>query len=231
MNALEVRGLTKRRGDFALQGLDLTLPAGCIMGLIGENGAGKSTTIRLILNALSRDGGTVAVYGKDNRALTPLEREDIGAVLDEVGLPEYMTARQIGCMMAGIFTRWQPEVYRGYLRRLALPEDKPFRDFSRGMKMKLAIAAALSHAPKLLILDEWLLYPLKEAEARDVLELVEARNKVASTIFCSQYDTSEWHENLYDPTLADAICDRIIYNAYTVQIEDESMRKRMGMTE
>lgn len=84
---------------------------------------------------------------------------------------------------------------------------------------------------KLLILDEWLLYPLKEAEARDVLELVEARNKVASTIFCSQYDTSEWHENLYDPTLADAICDRIIYNAYTVQIEGESTRKRMGMTE
>ena len=84
---------------------------------------------------------------------------------------------------------------------------------------------------KLLILDEWLLYPLKEAEARDVLELVEARNKVASTIFSSQYDTSEWHENLYDPTLADAICDRIIYNAYTVQIEGESMRKRMGMTE
>ena len=84
---------------------------------------------------------------------------------------------------------------------------------------------------KLLILDEWLLYPLKEAEARDVLELVEARNKVASTIFCSQYDTSEWHENLYDPTLADAICDRIIYNSYTVQIEGESMRKRMSTTE
>lgn len=84
---------------------------------------------------------------------------------------------------------------------------------------------------KLLILDEWLLYPLKEAEARDVLELVEARNKAASTIFCSQYDTSEWHENLYDPTLADAICDRIIYNAYTIQIEGESMRKRMGTAE
>ena len=154
MNALEIRGLTKRRGDFALQGLDLTLPAGCIMGLIGENGAGKSTTIRLILNALSRDGGTVAVYGKDNRALTPLEREDIGAVLDEVGLPEYLTAAQTGRMMAGIFARWQPEVYRDYLRRLALPEDKPFRDFSRGMKMKLGLAAALSHQPRLLLLDE-----------------------------------------------------------------------------
>ena len=152
MNALEIHGLTKRRGDFVLRGLELTLPAGCIMGLIGENGAGKSTTIRLILNALSRDGGTVAVYGKDNRALTPLEREDIGVVLDEVGLPEYMNAQQIGRMMAGIFTHWQPEAYAGYLRRLALPEDKPFRDFSRGMKMKQGLAVALSHQPKLLLL-------------------------------------------------------------------------------
>ena len=154
MNALEIRGLTKRRGDFALQGLDLTLPAGCIMGLIGENGAGKSTTIRLVLNGLRRDGGAIAVYGKDNRALTALEREDISVVLDEVGLPEYMNAQQIGCMMAGIFTRWQPEVYRDYLRRLALPEDKPFKDFSRGMRMRLGLAAALSHQPKLLLLDE-----------------------------------------------------------------------------
>lgn len=154
MNALEIRGLTKRRGDFALQGLELTLPAGCIMGLIGENGAGKSTTIRLILNGLRRDGGTIAVYGKDNRAMTALDREDIGVVLDEVGLPEYMNAQQIGRMMAGIFTRWQPEVYRDYLRRLALPEDKPFKDFSRGMRMRLGLAAALSHQPKLLLLDE-----------------------------------------------------------------------------
>lgn len=154
MNALEIHGLTKRRGDFALQGLDLTLPAGCIMGLIGENGAGKSTTIRLVLNGLQRNCGTIAVYGKDNRALTALEREDIGVVLDEVGLPEYLTAAQIGCMMAGIFTRWQPEAYRDYLRRLALPEDKPFKDFSRGMRMRLGLAAALSHQPKLLLLDE-----------------------------------------------------------------------------
>lgn len=154
MNALEIHGLTKRRGDFVLRGLELTLPAGCIMGLIGENGAGKSTTIRLILNGLRRDGGTIAVYGKDNRAMTALDREDIGVVLDEVGLPEYMNAQQIGRMMAGIFTRWQPEVYRDYLRRLALPEDKPFKDFSRGMRMRLGLAAALSHQPKLLLLDE-----------------------------------------------------------------------------
>ena len=154
MNALEIHGLTKRRGGFALQGLELTLPAGCIMGLIGENGAGKSTTIRLILDSLQRDGGTVAVYGKDNRVLTALEREDIGVVLDEVGLPEYLNAAQIGRMMAGIFTRWQPAVYAEYLRRFGLPADKPFRDYSRGMKMKQGLAAALSHQPKLLLLDE-----------------------------------------------------------------------------
>lgn len=84
---------------------------------------------------------------------------------------------------------------------------------------------------RLLILDEWLLYPLKESEARDLLELVEARSKVASTIFCSQFDTPGWHENLYDPTLADAICDRIIYDSYTIRIEGDSMRKRKGIPE
>ena len=84
---------------------------------------------------------------------------------------------------------------------------------------------------KLLILDEWLLYPLKESEARDVLELVEARSKTASTIFCSQFDVPGWHENLYDPTLADAICDRIVYDSYIIRIEGDTMRKRKGIME
>ena len=84
---------------------------------------------------------------------------------------------------------------------------------------------------KLLILDEWLLYPLKESEARDVLELVEARAKTASTIFCSQFDVPGWHENLYDPTLADAICDRIVYDSYIIRIEGDTMRKRKGIME
>ena len=83
----------------------------------------------------------------------------------------------------------------------------------------------------LLILDEWLLYSLKESEARDLLELIEARNKVSSTIFCSQFDVSEWHASLYDPTMADAICDRIIYNSHTVKIEGDSMRKRGAIAE
>lgn len=84
---------------------------------------------------------------------------------------------------------------------------------------------------RLLILDEWLLYPLNENEVRDILELVEARSKIASTIFCSQFDVAGWHENLYDPTLADAICDRIIHDSYTIRIDGESMRKRKGIPE
>ena len=82
---------------------------------------------------------------------------------------------------------------------------------------------------KLLIIDEWLLYPLKEQEARDVLELVEARSKRGSTIYCSQMDIPGWHENLYDPTLADAICDRIVHDSYTIRIEGDSMRKYKGI--
>lgn len=93
-----------------------------------------------------------------------------------------------------------------------------YRDFTRKLKKK-----------KLLILDERLLYPFKDTAARDVLELVEIRRKVVSASFCSQIDTGEWHENLYDPTLADAICDRIVYNAYTIQSEEESMRKRKAI--
>ena len=154
MNALEIRGLTKRRGDFALQGLDLTLPAGCIMGLIGENGAGKSTTIRLILNGLRRDGGTIAVYGKDNRAMTALDREDIGVVLDEGCFPETLTAPQVGRVMAATYRRWEQDTFDAYCRRFALPEKTAFKDYSRGMKMKLTIAVALSHQAQLLVLDE-----------------------------------------------------------------------------
>ena len=198
MNALEIHGLTKQRGDFVLRGLELTLPAGCIMGLIGENGAGKSTTIRLILNGLRRDGGTIAVYGKDNRAMTALDREDIGVVLDEVGLPEYMNAQQIGRMMAGIFTHWQPEAYRDYLRRLALPEDKPFKDFSRGMRMRLGLAAALSHQPKLLLLDEATsgLDPVSRDELTELLRRVVAdgtRSVLFSTHITSDLEKCATH--------------------------------------
>ncbi len=154
MNALEIRGLTKHYTDFTLDGLDLTLPSGCIMGLIGENGAGKSTTIKLILDMLRRDGGTVTILGRDNRDNIRLIKEDVGVVLDEVGLPESLNAAQIGKVMKLTFRNWDQAEYERLLKELSLPDNKLFKEYSRGMKMKLGIAIALSHNAKLLILDE-----------------------------------------------------------------------------
>lgn len=154
MNALEIRGLTKHFADFTLDDLNLTLPGGCILGLIGENGAGKSTTIRLILGMLHADSGTVTVLGRDSRENPVLTKQDIGVVLDEVGIPECMTPKQVGKVMANVFLRWNAETYQGLLARFSLPENKKFKEFSKGMKMKLGLAVALSHEAKLLILDE-----------------------------------------------------------------------------
>jgi len=154
MNALEICGLTKHFRDFTLDNLNLTLPGGCILGLIGENGAGKSTAIRLILGMLRSDGGTVTILGRDNRDNLALTKQDIGVVLDEVGIPECMTPKQVGRVMADVFTRWDAKTYGELLERFALPENKKFKEFSRGMKMKLGLAVALSHEAKLLILDE-----------------------------------------------------------------------------
>ena len=155
MNAIELNHICKSFGEFAIRDLSLTVPSGTICGLVGENGAGKSTTIRLLMNALRPDSGTARVLGVD--AASPEFRavkEDVGVVLDEAYYPETLTAAQVGKVMAGTYRRWEQGVYEGYLRRFDLPGKKPFKDFSRGMKMKLSIAVALSHQPKLLILDE-----------------------------------------------------------------------------
>ena len=131
------------------------MPSGTICGLVGENGAGKSTTIRLLCGALRPDSGSAAVLGVD--AASPefmAAKEDIGVVLDEAYFPESLNALQVGKIMAATYRRWDQAVYEGYLRRFDLPTAKQFKDYSRGMRMKLAIAVALSHQPKLLVLDE-----------------------------------------------------------------------------
>ena len=148
MNAIELRGLEKHYEDFDLK-IDLELPQGCILGLVGENGAGKSTTIRLLLGMTRPDGGSIRVLGEERA-----DKEQIGVVLDEPAYPVCLTPRQVGRIMAGIFRSWDPAAYEGYLKKLSLPENKRFEDFSRGMKMKLSIAVALSHHPRLLVLDE-----------------------------------------------------------------------------
>ena len=154
MNAIEIKDLCKTYPGFSLDHVNLTLPYGCIMGLVGENGAGKSTTIRLILDMIARDSGTITLLGKDNRENIRLLKEDIGVVLDEVGIPACLNPKQVGKIMANTFRNWEQAVYDSLLEKLAVPPEKPFKDFSKGMKMKLGIAIALSHRPKLLILDE-----------------------------------------------------------------------------
>lgn len=155
MNAIEIKGLEKRYDGFQLGSFDLTLPSGCIMGLVGENGAGKSTTIKLIMNAIGRDAGEISVLGVDNRSAEFRDvKEDIGVVLDEAYFPEVMSARNVGKVMALTYKNWDAAAFEGYLKKFSLAPDKIFKDYSRGMRMKLAIAAALSHGAKLLILDE-----------------------------------------------------------------------------
>ena len=153
-NAIEIRGLTKRFPGFTLDGLDLALPSGCILGLIGENGAGKSTTLKLLLGMLKPDGGSASVLGTDIGGDLRQVKEEIGVVLDEPGLPHMLKAGQIGKVMGSIYQNWSSSDFAALLRRLDLPEDKPYGDFSRGMKMKMGLAIALAHKPRLLLLDE-----------------------------------------------------------------------------
>ena len=155
MNAIELNHVTKEFPGFTLRDLTLSVPQGTICGLVGENGAGKSTTIRLLMGALRPDSGTCSALGVDAASPEFLEaKEDIGVVLDEAYFPEVLTPQLVGKVMAKTYRRWDGAAYQGYLTRFSLPEKKMFKDFSRGMKMKLAIAAALSHRPKLLLLDE-----------------------------------------------------------------------------
>lgn len=155
MNAIEMKQVTKSYGDFTLNNMNLELPQGTILGLVGENGAGKSTTIKLIMDAIQADSGTISVLGTSNQSKEFIKiKQDIGVVLDEAYFPEVLNAKNINTISKDTYINWNEEVYFSYIKRFQLLLDKKFKDYSRGMKMKLAIAVALSHDPKLLILDE-----------------------------------------------------------------------------
>lgn len=152
-NILEVRNLTKQYADFTLDHVSFSIPKGTIMGLIGENGAGKSTTINAILDLIHKDDGTVTFWGQELSSAKQL-KEDIGVVFDGINFYETLTAAKVGKISQKAYKQWDDRLYREYLNRFQLPADKEIKTFSKGMKMKLCIAVALSHKPKLLILDE-----------------------------------------------------------------------------
>ena len=154
MNALEIKDLTKKYKSFTLDRVSLTLPSGCVMGLVGENGSGKSTIFKLILNIAKKDEGSIKILGKDHIDGGALTKEDIGVVFDELGIPNEMTAPQVDKVMKCIFKNWNSKEYMKLLEKLSVPTDRKIQKLSKGMKMKLGIAVALSHGAKLLLLDE-----------------------------------------------------------------------------
>ncbi|MBR0342681.1 MAG: ABC transporter ATP-binding protein [Oscillospiraceae bacterium] len=200
-NAIEVRGLCKSYPGFKLDNLNITLPSGYILGFVGENGAGKSTTIRLLLDLIRRDSGEISVLGNDPAQADASWKNDVGVVLDSMGLPSLMKADMIGKVMADAFTRWDNEKFNYYLDRFDVPRDKRFMDMSNGTKMKLGIAIALSHDPKLLILDEATngLDPLVRDDVNEVL--MEFTREDNHSIFISSHIVSDLEK----------ICDYIAF--------------------
>lgn len=154
MDALMLKNVSKAYENFQLKDISFTLPEGTIMGLIGENGAGKSTIINCIMDLVKRDSGEITVLGqqmdKDNLAL----REDIGIVFDVSDFYDSFSIEHTEKILQDVYKNWDHETFQRYKQQFALPDKKRMKEFSRGMKMKTAIAIALSHKPRLLILDE-----------------------------------------------------------------------------
>jgi ABC-2 type transport system ATP-binding protein len=152
--AIEVNGLSKQYTNFNLDNVSFSVPKGSIMGFVGENGAGKTTTIKSILNLIHKDGGDIKIFGLDHVKEEQKIKEQIGVVFDESYFHDFLTIKDITKIMGRIYSNWSNETFESYVSRFKLPKDKIVKDFSRGMKMKLTIAVALSHEAKILILDE-----------------------------------------------------------------------------
>lgn len=188
---LEIRNLSKRYPGFALQDVNISLESGYIMGFIGPNGAGKTTTIKLIMNLIRRDSGEIRIFGLDNIRDGARARDRIGFVYDECFFYDELTIRETRRLIAPFYSRWDDQAFYDYLDRFGLPLGKKVKDLSRGMKMKLALAVALSHHADLIIMDEPTsgLDPVFRSELLDLLlELIQDENK---GVFFSTHITTD----------------------------------------
>lgn len=177
--------------NFAIKDISFSIPEGSIVGFIGENGAGKSTTMNCILNVIRRDSGTIEIFGREMTDEDIDIRENIGVVYDSNNFPEYLTAKQLADILGRVYSKWDDFCFEQFLRRFGLPESQKIKSYSRGMSTKLAIAVALSHDSKLLILDEATsgLDPIMRDEILDVLlEFVKQENH---SILLSSHITSD----------------------------------------
>ena len=151
---LEVINLVKNYSDFHLKEINIKLPKGKIIGLIGENGSGKTTTIKAILNLMTYDKGSIKIFDKDSRYLTKEEREKIGIVLDDSFFLPILNVNDINKLMKNFYHNWNEKLYYETIKKFKIPCNKPLKEFSSGMKMKIKVLCAIAHEPKLLILDE-----------------------------------------------------------------------------
>ena len=190
-NALVVKGLTKKYPDFILDEVSFNVPRGTIVGIIGENGAGKSTIIKTILNLTEKDSGSIELLGKKESEIDFFIRNHVGVVFDGNNFPDTLSSVKLGKLLKTIYTAWDEEQYSAMLKKFSLPEDKKIKKLSKGMKMKLSIAAALSHNPELLILDEATsgLDPIARDDILDILlDFVQNENHA---VFISSHITSD----------------------------------------
>jgi len=201
LNAMQLTGVSKKYDEFELKDISIALPEGSIMGLIGENGAGKSTTIKLILDLINRDGGEITVLGQNNREGLKAVKEHIGVVLDESCFPENLTLTEINVILKNIYKTWDAERFEQFAKKFSLPKTKRIKDYSHGMRMKLGIAVALSHDSKLLIMDEATsgLDPIARDEMLDVF--MEFIQDEGHSIFMSSHILSDLEK----------ICDYITF--------------------
>ena len=190
-NALEVNGLRKTYNDFRLDSVSFTLPAGNIMGFVGQNGAGKTTTIRCIFNMAIREAGEIKVYGLDNLKDELAVKEELAAVFDEVFFVDTWRVREVEKVVRGFYKKWDSKAYADYIKKFGLDPGKRVKELSRGMKMKLMLAVAMSHGAKLLILDEPTsgIDPVARDELLDILR--EYISDGEKSVFFSTHITSD----------------------------------------
>ena len=152
--ALTITGLTKKYSHFTLDNISFSIPSGSIVGLIGENGAGKSTTINSILGLIKKDSGKITILGHDVDTLDYAVKDKIGVVFDGSNFSEELTPVKLSKVLRDIYSSWEQSYFSRLLDQLNIPATKKIKTFSKGMKMKLSIAVAFAHHPQLLILDE-----------------------------------------------------------------------------
>lgn len=207
---IEACGITKHFDGFTLNNVDLRVEAGQIVGFIGQNGAGKSTTIKALLGLIGLDGGEARILGVPARELARTQaasiKEQVGVVFDTVSVPPHMKVAEVGKLMACTYSNWNPAAFDRMVAQFKLDLDKPVKDLSRGMGMKLSLACALAHNPRALILDEATagLDPMARDEVLDMLRafvaVEDASGNPVNAILMSSHITSD----------LDKIADKVI---------------------